>query len=279
MRATTAQLALIGLCLLLLLCTTTLALALACTRISDAAATTRRLLHFEAKQLVYDELELDVVVGDEKQQRLSSLLLTSSSSSSIALASNELQALQALYDALGGGKWKWRKDTATYGMPWNFTKGGLHDPCAEQWQGVYCSCNNSTNIKPLSPGYYYYDRVQDVPDTSYCSVAKIVLNKYGLEGTLPAAAFGAFAHLSHLYMGGNIIQGDFSSSLCSLSRNISVLGMFSNALTGTLPSSCIAKLTNLKYLALTGNHFEGKNMHLRAKEVAMSKQTLISVFA
>jgi Leucine-rich repeat (LRR) protein len=248
MLATVVRLALIGLCLLL--CTTTFALGHAGTR-KDNAASTRRLLRFEVEQLVYDELELDVVVGDEKQQR--SLLSTSSK----ALASNELQALQALYDALGGSDWQWQQDTATYGMPWNFTKGGLHDPCEEQWQGVYCSCNNNTNITPLFPAYYYYDNVPDAQDTSYCNVAKIVLNRYGLVGTLPTAAFGAFSHLSHLYMGGNKIQGDFSSSLCSLRSNISVLGMYNNSLTGTLPSTCIAKLTNLRSLSLGDNHLEG----------------------
>jgi len=147
-------------------------------------------------------------------------------------------------------------------MPWNFSKGGLHDPCAEQWQGVYCSCNTSTKITPLFPNfYYYYDHVPNVPDTSYCdncNVVKIALNKHGLVGTLPAAAFGAFAHLSHLHMAGNNIQGDFSSSLCSLSSNMSVLAMYSNSLTGTLLSSCIAKLASLKYLSLGVNRLEGK---------------------
>jgi len=241
---------------LFLLSTTTFAFGLASTREGNSASM-RRLLRFGAEQLVYDELELDVVVEDEKQQM--SLLSTSSK----ALASNELQALQALYDALGGSNWQWQQDTATYGMPWNFTKGDLHDPCAEQWQGVYCSCNNNTKITPLFPAYYYYDYVSDVQDTSYCNVAKIALNRYGLAGTLPAAAFCVFAHLSHLYMAGNNIQGGFSSSLCSLNSNIRKLGMYNNALTGTLPSSCIAKLTNLKSLVLADNHLEG-NINTRA---------------
>jgi len=51
------------------------------------------LPRFEAKHLTFDEQDV-VVFGYEKQQRL--LLSTSSNSSSVALASNELQALQAL---------------------------------------------------------------------------------------------------------------------------------------------------------------------------------------
>ena len=106
---TSVKLALIGLCLLLYTTSFALALALAGTRVCDAAST-RRVLRFEADQIVYDELELDIVVGDDKQQQRS---LLSTSSSSIALASNELQALQALYVALGGKKWHGKTDTAT----------------------------------------------------------------------------------------------------------------------------------------------------------------------
>jgi len=61
---------------------------------------------YEVEQDISDEIE-----SDEKQRAL--LTFLSSGSSSVALASSELQALQALYDALGGKYWRWLSDTVT----------------------------------------------------------------------------------------------------------------------------------------------------------------------
>jgi len=202
------------------------------------------------------------------EQPLAFTLSSSLSSDISALALYELAALQALYDTLGGVQWSWRADTATYGIPWNFTKGSLHDPCSELWQGISCSCAH--NARPV-PYYFYYDNVPDVPGTSYCSVTKIALGNFNLVGTLPRAAFGAFSQLSHLHMQYNYVQGDLSSLLCSLSSNMTKLNFYANDLTGTLPSSCIGRLTNLEILVLSYNALEGTRSAL-LRELLASKR-------
>jgi len=183
-----------------------------------------------------------------------------SSMANQTLPLSEMSSLEALYTALGGDQWIWKPVTNKNGKPWNFTKQGpngtyVHDPCSEPWQGVFCSCNNYTNTMPVFSFYYYYDAVRDVQYKTFCTVMKIALSRYGLEGTLPNAAFEAFKNLSHLNLGGNKIQGDITTSLCTLSANISVLDVYKNSLTGSL--KCLERLLNLKDVNLGGNHIKG----------------------
>ena len=219
--------------------------------------------------------DMEEMVAEPRSRALAG---TSGNNGPIALVASEMSALEAFYEALGGGEqWQWRADESKEGVRWNFTKAltstngqqgapqhYLHDPCAEMWQGVYCSCNYN-NTRPVLEGYYY-DNIHDVLDTSYCSVIKIALSKFGLSGSLPVAAFSAFTHLSHLHLAVNNIQGDFSSSLCSLSTNMTKLSVFNNVLTGKIISSCISRLTKLKLFILASNHFKGKEKNEETKE-------------
>jgi len=212
------------------------------------------------------ELEMYPRTQDQIQWALASLPSSGGQGQgqSVQLTLSEMKALGVLYSALGSGvKWKWQSNVTTYGMRWNFsqTQQGsyLHDPCAELWQGVYCSCKYT--MRPVfKSDFYYYD---DVPqgDTSLCSVVKIGLVNFGLSGTLPNAAFSAFKNLTHLYLPQNKIRGNFTTSLCTLSTSLRTLSLLGNKvtgkLTGKLPSSCVGRLTNLEIFYLAYNSFSG----------------------
>ena len=57
------------------------------------------------------------------------------------LQSVQFRALQDFYNDLHGANWFWRNTTVD-GIAWNFTAPNAN-PCADNWQGVQCTCLTS----------------------------------------------------------------------------------------------------------------------------------------
>jgi len=89
--------------------------------------------------------------------------------------------LKTIYDTLGGAQWNWRP-VHTAGAKWDFTGGyELHDPCADQWQGVNCSTNST--------------------------MSSLALSGYNLKGTLSEGVFQNFSSLLKLDFSTNSMKG------------------------------------------------------------------------
>eukprot|EP01031_Cornospumella_fuschlensis_P042737 gene42737-52222_t len=75
----------------------------------------------------------------------------------------QVQALQAFFDAANGTYWEWKYPLSLYGNIWNFTSVDV-DPC-DDWQGVKCSVTADGNF----------------------TISNITLSDYNLSGTLSAS--------------------------------------------------------------------------------------------
>lgn len=119
--------------------------------------------------------------------------------SALLLSTNEMIALQDIYNSTRGTRWKYG-----IGAKWNFTKNKtgdfIHNPCSERWFGITCSQTRS-NYKESHPfkfqyGYYYDDIIIKV-NYQFANVEKIYLMDAGLNGTIPNT-IGSFTFLTHL---------------------------------------------------------------------------------
>jgi hypothetical protein len=141
---------------------------------------------------------------------------------------NQYNALEDFYNATNGPYWRWdivltRLNFTT----WNFTR--YANPCADNWQGVFCDCTSSTQNR--------------------CTVVKISLAGYNLRGTIPTS-FGAFTDLVQLTLEDNRITDPFPDSFQHL-QNLSLLDMGSNRFT-KFPDA-VSLCTSLTYLDFSHN--------------------------
>lgn len=80
----------------------------------------------------------------------------------------EYDALNDFFTSLDGSSWYWKQPYSQYGVPWSFRGANVTNPCTEGWQGVSCSCLNSTTA------IEYH-------------VASLILHSMDLLGTIPAS--------------------------------------------------------------------------------------------
>jgi hypothetical protein len=141
---------------------------------------------------------------------------------------NQYNALEDFYNATNGLYWRW--DIALTRLnftKWNFTR--YANPCADNWQGVFCDCTSSTQNR--------------------CTVVKISLSGYDLRGTIPTS-FGAFTDLVQLTLENNRITDPLPDSFQHL-QNLSLLDMGTNRFT-RFPDA-ISLCTSLTYLDFSHN--------------------------
>jgi Leucine-rich repeat (LRR) protein len=182
--------------------------------------------------------------------------LGGSSSYLHGIPQNQYNALQDFYNSTNGPHWRWEIALTKLNFSvWNFTHSA--NPCADNWQGLYCDCTNSLQNR--------------------CTIAKIALGGYNLNDSIPNT-FDAFTGLIQLTLENNHLTDPFPDSFQHL-QNISILEMkfnlfrnfpdsishcksltyidFAyNQLTNTLPSS-ITQLSSLSRLYLNNNYMNG----------------------
>jgi len=207
---------------------------------------------------------------------------------------DEVDALKALYNALNGPNWRWRDNTdGKVGIHWDFSpmqdnNGAaqtplLNDPCRVKWQGVVCTCKSFPAPPHDSSGNFYYDDDGSTTfhgSSSVCSVDKLQLVDYGLDGSLPNEVW-ALSSMTHAQLSNNFIAGTLPDALkywtsvekLHLSNNrlqgslsgpivqawaekMSQLWLDGNNLGGPLPSE-LGKLDKLEQLFLNNNNFQG----------------------
>jgi len=147
------------------------------------------------------------------------ILLSYSLSEVNVLPYNEFTALYDLYVSTRGNEWRGTNSNeqmiGANASAWHFPprlKNGtwltpLPNPCAENWQGVICSCSASGNKTEFLPGSYYYDYALVVANNSApCNVVKLYLGFSNLHGSIPSS-IGYLIHLTHLHLGANAITG------------------------------------------------------------------------
>ncbi|CAM9325459.1 unnamed protein product, partial [Ectocarpus fasciculatus] len=139
---------------------------------------------------------------------------------------SEYSALQSLYDSTNGEHWVW----ANYSQQWNFT--GVHDPCLERWEGVYCA-------EPCRDG--------NSPD---CAVVGLDLRLHNMSGTLPTS-LQDFHNITLLDLSYNFIKGVIPAEIGELTTLV-ILDLSYLCLSGAIPSE-IAGTLNLEMIDLAVN--------------------------
>jgi Leucine-rich repeat (LRR) protein len=196
----------------------------------------------------------------------------------------EWHALNDIYNANNGENWNWIYDEEV-GFPWSFSpdedEENYSNPCAEQWQGIECSCYLNLGINQkhpfgkqsdfFPPEAYYYNYYYDyssgsseasdpssndttLPVNISCSITKFHLLKFNMKGELsPSIIY--LSNLTHLMLDHNHLSGNLTYILPFL-PSLTSLTLAFNEFSGTFPSS-IVHLKNLENLNLEFNNFYG----------------------
>ena len=149
------------------------------------------------------------------------------------VSSNEISALQSLYDSTNGESWDW--SAATAGAHWDFS--GDPNPCLDGWQGITCN-SECSNIA-----------------SSTCTISELDLPNYNLDGTLPLELH-LLSSLDLCELNQNKkLSGTLPSEIGSMT-NLLTLEIYDSDLTGSIPSS-LGSLVLLTNLDLTTNQLTG----------------------
>lgn len=159
---------------------------------------------------------------------ISSLSSEIRSSAASSVPSPQIAALQELYNRTGGLSWKWRNETV-HGARWNFTVVDV-DPCTSKWQGITCSCDNST---------------------AACNIVSLSLVDYGLLGFMPGSLV-SISTLQQLNLSENIMIGPVPSLPTA---NLQLLDLSQNQFTGTVAKT-LWQMTKLVTLDLHQNNIK-----------------------
>jgi len=149
-----------------------------------------------------------------------------------------MQALEDIYFSNGGETWHWKSSNQLYFYGhyahWNFS--GIHNPCAEHWQGLLCSCGTDTYIlssliEAFSPPSIY----ALYQNSSNCSIAAIDLSEFNMTGILPLS-IGNLTQLLYIKLSTNYLFGPIPYSIGSIT-NLLVLDLMNNNFTGIIPTT------------------------------------------
>ena len=168
------------------------------------------------------------------------------------LPTTQVGALEAIYDATSGTRWRYGRA----GAMWSFASNSMKtraDPCLAGWAGVRCDSKNSSVIAldVSSMGL-----VGTLPEKIGALTALTYLDatNNSLSGILPAGLF-LLTMLHHLQIESNLLEGSLPESLGQL-KALTFLSLFDNMLEGTL-STTIGLLKALNELYLSRNILTG----------------------
>jgi Leucine-rich repeat (LRR) protein len=155
-------------------------------------------------------------------------------SSTPNLPPDQFNALWDLYNNTHGNIWMWQPATPTNQI-WNFSALNPN-PCFDFWQGITCSCVNSTT------------------EGERCELVGLHLSYYGLKGSLPSS-IGAWTSLRSLVLEDNEIVGPLPVSIKTWTQ-LTTLNLYFNNFAGPFPVELLT-LQELVALNLGWNHFYG----------------------
>jgi hypothetical protein len=150
-----------------------------------------------------------------------------------------VQALAALYRALGGEQWRHARGWDAWLRPAHPAPDGAQpppqergdarpDPCQERWEGVTCHRGE---------------------------VVSLDLSNNNARGVLPAAV-AQLGHMQSLNLAGNALSGAPPPALCRLAH-LRWLSLRNNAMSGQVPACLATALAQLETLELDGNALTG----------------------
>ena len=154
------------------------------------------------------------------------LFSTTVTSNSTCLLRAELDALQDLFISTKGDSWLW--EPLLFGNIWNFTLNP--DPCGDRWQGVLCS---------------------NVTSTGNCSIYKLDLNNYNLQGYIPNS-INNLTLIKYIDLSQNNITSTIPYTLSTL-KNLQYLDLCVNNIIGSIPNQ-LDNIIQLEYLCLGSNY-------------------------
>ena len=171
---------------------------------------------------------------------------------------SEYSALQDLYNSTNGPHWEWRNETVNgkTTIPWNFTDPSLNNPCADNWQGVLCSCVGIRGCTVTKLSLNSHNLAGTIPSSisQLANLTQLVLNRNNITGEVPST-ITKLVKLESLDFGANSINGSIPSAIGNL-VSLQDLDLHGNEMTGSLPTS-FYDLVNLELLKLENNHFTG----------------------
>lgn len=175
---------------------------------------------------------------------------------SCSVSTNEINALQSIYNSTQGYYWNWR--SLDFGMIWNFSDSPT--PCL--WQGI--SCNNE-NITEIS--LKHYSLIGELPNVFDLlpNITALSFSFNKISGTLPTSILSLY-NLQSLEISNNNITGnltDFLDAKNSSGDNailaltqLQRLDVGFNELEGVFPA-IIGQITTLGHLILSSNRLIG----------------------
>ena len=203
--------------------------------------------------LLIDSRRLFAGIEHDEYSRFGDAIIMSMSTSARAqnIPAREMDALEDLYTSTHGIYWLWRENNETlvvnHYAHWNFT--GYHNPCAEKWQGILCSCENvtdfSTAIAPNVPFPIF--PFANISTTTNCSIIAIILVAFNLTGELPSS-LGNLTSLQLISFSLNTLYGAIPPSLGRIT-GLQLLQLDFNKLSGVIPLE-LYSLSEMKYLYL-----------------------------
>eukprot|EP01038_Epipyxis_sp_PR26KG_P012074 gene12074-16159_t len=180
-----------------------------------------------------------------------------------AVPTQEYNALKSIYYATGGEQW------TIYNQPgnsWNFTSPLLNNPCKDEWVGIYCCVNTTTNSTTITRlDLYTLNLIGTLPPvisnlTNLISLG--IFENFGLYGSI-SEDISQLKYLQELFLDTNSLSGSIlpnSFFIKNNFENLLYLQLETNHLNGTI-SSQIGNLQNLFQLNLAGNQFSKSLPH------------------
>ena len=157
------------------------------------------------------------------------------------LPSPDREALEALYNAGGGG-----------GASWTNNDGWLTNAPIGQWYGVTTDASGRVTRLDLADNQL----TGSIPDElgSLANLEELWLSQNQLTGAIPTE-LGSLAKLKELWLSENQLTGEIPVELGSLA-NLVKLVLWGNELTGEIPVE-LGTLANLEELSLSDNQLSG----------------------
>jgi Leucine-rich repeat (LRR) protein len=191
----------------------------------------------------------------------------------------ELNALQALFNATDGVHWSWPPaDRNQTGVPWVFAPDA--NPCVDNWYGIKCTdslprhvesiilpSQNLSGTLPEELGdfpvlhkleFRHNPKLTGtIPDIfgNLTILQGLDMSHNSLNGTLPPSLLSTASTLESLVVYRNLLTGPFPMFLCNLTMLLE-LNIANNSMNGTLPD-CIGQLTNIHGVTVSENNFTG----------------------
>ena len=195
------------------------------------------------------------------------------------LGSDQLSALQQLYDLTDGSNWLWEDES----WRWDLDGDGLIDnTSARRLDGISCDCATQSKVTSVSlfshglktqigiNGLHDWDRVSHLTD-----LVSLTLSDNELTGFIDEFDLTSQRNLQYLSVSNNFLEGDIAQWDISQLDSLKRVSFEFNFISGDISGWDISNLSKLENLWAWSNRLEG---NLGEWTAIQHKPNLISIF-